>query len=304
MRVDIEKRHIDSYMGIAKEANKNIKKSTLKTKKSEYEKALFQKDISVENKKKKLIKHLHELIINAFSVNISKKIAMDNLKGKIELIRYIIHKIKAINDYLEEDLLRELGILKKSLIVRAIKSGTPIKYLEKSSRVLTKDDIHRIEYTVYELMHRIVFFDKKLLKGYKKKEIRVIKSEKLEIKDLEKILKIETEFLEVLEAKIPPSNMIKAKLFTKDIFNRWVPMVFALLSSFETEYDKEKLIFSKIKKNDRLRKKIENKITYVIREKEKLLKIKEKRALAMKGFGKISDDYRQTFHEYISAASL
>lgn len=39
-------------------------------------------------------------------------------------------------------------------------------------------------------------------------------------------------------------------------------------------------------------------------KRKKLLKIKEKRALEMNDFGKISDDYRQTFHEYVSVASL
>ena len=63
------------------------------------------------------------------------------------------------------------------------------------------------------------------------------------------------------------------------------------------------MIFSNIKKNDKLRNKIENKIKHVIAEKEKVLKIKEKRVMAMKNF-KVSDDYRQTFHEYVSAASL
>lgn len=303
MRVDIEKSHIDSYERIVREANRAVKKATLKAKKSKYQKVLLEKNISAENKKKKLVKNLHELIISTLSKNINKKIKVNNIKANIELIRYIIHKIDAINNYLEEDLLRELGIVKKSMIVKAIKSNNPEKYLEERGRVLTKNDVNKIEHTVYELMHRIIFFDKKLLKGYKKKEIRVIKIEKLEIKDLEKILRVESEFLEALEAKIPPHSRVKAKLFKKGIFNLWVPMVFALLASFETEYGKELTIFSKIKKNNKSRKKIENKIMHIINEKENVLKIKEKRALAM-GFGKISDDYRQTFQEYVSAASL
>ena len=302
MRVVIEKSHIDSYGQIVREANKAIK-NTLKAKKGKYERVLLQKDVSVENKKKKLVKNLHELIISTFSIDINKKIKVDNVKADIELIRYIIRKIDDINNYLEEDFLRELGIVKKSSIVKAIKSNNPEKYLEKSERVLTKNDINKIEHTVYELMHRIIFFDKKLLKDYKKREIKVIETEKLEIKDLEKILKLESEFLETLEAKIPPPRSVKARLFKKGIFNLWVPMVFALLASFETEYAKERIIFSKMKKNNKLRKKIENKINHVINEKERVLKIKEKRALSM-GFGKITDDYRQTYHEYVSAASL
>jgi len=308
MRVEIEKRQIGSYERIAREVNKAVKKPSLKVKKNRYEKDLFRKDISVENKKKRLEKSLHELIIKTFSVNISqikkKKKAVENFKENIELIRHIIHKIKSINNYLEESLLHDIGIVKKSLIVKAVKSNMPEKYLEKSSSVLSKDYIGKIENTVYWLIQKIIFFDKKLLKDYKKRKIKVLKKEKLGIKDIEKTLKIESELLDALEAKIPPAKKIRAKLFTKEIFNKWVPWVFALLSSFETEYDKEELIFSKIKKNDRLRKKIQKKIKHIANEKEKLLKIREKRALAMTRFGKISDDYRQTFHEYVSAAGL
>jgi len=175
--------------------------------------------------------------------------------------------------------------------------------LEENNRALNKNYIDKIEHTVYELMQKIVFFDKKLLKNYKKREIKITEEESLGIKDLEKTLKIESELLDTLEAKIPPTSKIKKKLFSKDIFNKWIPMVFALLSSIDAEYGKEKLIFSKIKKNSKLRKKIENKIKYVVNEKERMLKIKEKRALAMKAF-KVSDEYRQTYHEYVSAASL
>jgi len=308
MRVDIEKRHIDSYEGIIREANKAVKTPRPKVKKSEFQKELLEKNISAENKKKRLVKNLHELIINTFSVNINqiknKKGMLNGVKANIELIRYILHKIEAINNYLEDALLLEIGIIKKSMIVKAFKSSKPEKYLEKRGLVLSKEYIDKIEQTVYELMQRIVFFDKKLLKKYTKREIKVIKTEKVDIKDLENILKIESELLEVLESKIPPPSKIKARLFKKDIFNKWIPMMFALLSSFETEYQKERIIFSEIKKNDKLRKKIENKIKHVVMEKGKLLKIKEKRALEMKGLGKIGDDYRQTFHEYVSAASL
>ena len=99
------------------------------------------------------------------------------------------------------------------------------------------------------MIKKIIFFDKNLLRGYKKKEVKVVKPEKLNVRDLEKILKAESEILEALEAKIPPASMVKVKLFTQDIFNRWIPMVFALLSAFETEYGKEMMIFSRIKKS-------------------------------------------------------
>ena len=153
-------------------------------------------------------------------------------------------------------------------------------------------------------MKEIIFFDEKLLKKYKKKEFKVTKKEKLEIKDLENILRIQSELLDALEAKIPPPSKIKQKLFKKETFNKWIPFVFALLSSFEAEYQKEQLIFAKINKNSRLSKKITRKIKHVIKEKEKMLKIRERRALSMKKLGKITDDYRNVFHEYMSAAGL
>ena len=304
MRVDIEKRHIDSYKKIAIEAN-NPGKTLKKADTSKYKKSLFRKDITPENKKKSLVKDIHELIINTFPVNIKQidSRALQKIKINIAIIRPILYKIKSINNFLEESFLRDLGIIKKSLVVEAIKSNKPAKYIESSAGTLSKQYISKIEHTIYELMHRIIFFDKKLLKKYKKREVRIIGKEKLGIKDLENTLKIESELLEVLEAKIPPSSLIKKKLFKKDIFNKWVPMVLALLSSLEAECEKEKLIFSGIKKNERLKNKIESKINHVVDEKEKLLKISEKRAMAMKSF-KISDNHRQTFHEYVSAANL
>jgi len=306
MRVDIEKRHIDSYNKIIIEANNSIRKG-FSVNNNKYKKDLLRKDISVEGKKKKLVKSLHELILNTFSIDIKqikKKKSLDGFKNNVVLIRDIIHKVKSLNNFLEEGLMKELGIIKKSSLVKAIKSGNPDKYLQNSERILSKSDLNRIEHTIYELMRKILFFDKKLLKDYKGKKVIIIKSEKLGIKDLERIIKMQDELLETLEAKIPPPGSIKAKLFRKDIFNLWVPMIFALLSNFESEFDKERSIFSIIKKNIRLKKKIENKINHIVHEKENVLKMKEKRVLAMKGLGKISDDYRQVFHEYVSAASL
>ncbi len=307
MMVDIEKRYIDSYKKIAREANKASRNAPLKARKEKYQKSLIQQDISAENKKKKLLRHLHELTINTFSVNIgkiSRKKAIDHFRANTKLMRYIIQKIKGINDYLEEDLLRELGIIKKSPLARALKTRKPLRYLKKRGRALSKDYITKIEHTVYELMNRIIVFDKKLLKGYKKKNVNVASKEKLVITDLESILEVESELLEALEAKIPPPDKIRAKLFGKNIFNLWAPMVFALLASLESEYEKETIIFSRIKEDEKLREKIESKIKHVVEEKERVLKIKHERAVAMKSIGKISDDYRQKFHEYVHAASL
>jgi len=307
MRVDIEKRYIDSYRKIARESNKASATAPFKARKDKYLKSIMQRNIGIEGKKKKLINHLHELVINTFSADIAKigtKKAIENFRANMELIRNVIQKIKAINNYLEEDLLRELGIIKKSLLVRALKAGKPISYLKKMGRVLSRDYITKIEHTVYELMDRIIIFDKKLVKDYRKKEVNVVKKENFGIKDLEGTLKVESDLIGAMEAKMPPPSKIKARLFSKKIFNIWAPMVLALLASLEAEYKKETIIFSKIKRDDRIRKKIEQRIKDVIDEKERVLSIRHERAVVMKSVGKISDDYRNMFHEYVHAASL
>ena len=307
MRVDIEKRHIDSYKRVAQQANKAAGKAPFKAHSDKYKKSVMQFNISAENKKKMLIRHLHELVISTFSADMSRislKKSIVAFKANSELIRLIIQKIKSINRYLEEDFLREIGIIKKSFLVKALKSENPVRYLEKKRMALSQGYIAKIEHTVYELMGRIIIFDKKLLKDYKKKEVNLIKNEKFGIKDLEKTLETESELLEILEAKIPPPSKIKARLFNRKIFNIWAPMVLALLASFGAEYEKERAIFSTVKKDERLREKIESRIKHVIDEKESVLKIKQERALAMKSTGKISDDYRQKLHEYVHAADL
>ncbi|MBI2135383.1 hypothetical protein HYU09_05310 [Candidatus Woesearchaeota archaeon] len=306
MRVGIEKRYIDSYRNIAREVNRIVKGSKKALKKGKYRKDLLSTNISVENKKKKLAKALHDLILRAFSVDIRKaknsRKALQSVKEHVALIREIIQKIKSLNNYLEEIFLAELGISRKPLTMKALKAKRPERFLE-SKRGLPKDYISKIEHTVYRLMQEIVIFDEKLLKGYAGKESRVISEEKYEIKDLENLLKTESELLDFLEAKMPPQSKVRARLFKREIFNKWVPMVFALLAGFEAECKKEALLFSKARKNARLRGRIESKIRHIVDEKEKILKIKQQRASSMK-FEKVSDEYRKVFHEYINAASL
>tara|TARA_Y100000310_G_scaffold321113_1_gene378341 strand:- start:2403 stop:3314 length:912 start_codon:yes stop_codon:yes gene_type:complete len=303
MRVGIDKRYKDSCEKIVKEANKILKKKSILPK-DNYQKILSSQNISVEKKKKQLVKILHNRILHSFSIDIQKnKKGFGSIKKQVVVIREIIHKIKSINNYLEESFLTEMGLVKKSLIIKAIKSKQPEKYLLRV-RGLSKSYLDKIEHIVYTLMREIVFFDQKLLKNYAIRKIIIIKKEKIEITDLEKILKIQTELLDALEAKIPPASKVTSKLFKKVNFNKWIPLVFALLTHFEAEYQKEQLLFLGLRKDRKLRKKIESKIKYIINEKENILKIKEKRVLSMESFGKIDDNHRKVFHEYVSAAGL
>jgi len=307
MRVGIEKRYIDSYKNIAKEVNNALKGKRKLLKKGAYEKTLLSRNISIENKKKKLAKAIHEIILHVFSINVNKSKerngALKNIKRHIGTAREIIQKIKAINNYLEESFLEEAGMIKNPAALKFPRAKGDKKFLGPKGR-LSRDYADKIEHTVYRLMQEIEVFDKKLFKSYAKKDFEVIEKEKIGINDLENLLKAESWLLDILEAKMPPPSKVKAKLFNKRVFNQWVPMVLALLSGFEAEYKKESEIFSELKNDSTLRKKIESKIKHVISEKEKIFRLKEERALSMNSLDPIANDYRKVFHEYINAASL
>lgn len=301
MRVGIEKRYLESYKLIVDDANRLLKgRKTLD--KSGYGKTISSRETTIEKKKAKLAKALHDLILHTFSADIKKRKAktLRRIKNNVSLIRAVIHKLKDINNYLEDAMLAEMGVIKKSLTLKALGSRNPEKFLE-NQRGLPKAYIRNIEDIVSRLMHEIIFFDEKLLKGYRQREMHVIQKEKLQIKDLEHVLRAQTALLDALEAKIPPESKVRMKLLSRETFNRWVPYMFALLASFDAEHNKEKLIFSRFSGNRILKRSIGAKIKHIVKEKEKMLKLREKRESSM---SRISDDYRRLFHDYISASGL
>ena len=308
MRVDIEESHLNSYKKLAKDVNNAARKFKIKTHKIDsklYGDLLFNTNISIEKKKKELVKHLHKTIVKTFSVNInkvkSKKALLENLKNNLLILRAIVDKLRSINHYLEESFLMEIGIIKKSSIA-LLKSKNPEKILIKKS-YLGKKDLEKLEHTVYSLIEKIIFLDKKLLKGYKKKRENIIRRKKVEIKDIESVLKKESEILMHLEAKLPPAGKVKSTLIKSQVMHHWIPRILALLSGFESEYQKENIIFHKLKSNDRLRKKINKKIKQILKEKEKLLRLKEQRALSIEKL-RIDDEWRLIFYQFNAATRL
>lgn len=301
MRVGIEKRYLESYKNVARDANRLLR-GKKPISKAVYERTISTREISIEKKKASLAKALHDLVLHTFSADIKKGKAktLRRIKNNVSLIRSIIQKLKDINNYLEDAMLAEMGVIKKSLTLKALGSRDPERFLEKQ-RGLPKAYIRSIEDIVARLMHEIIFFDEKLLKGYKQKEMHAIQAEKIQIKDLEHVLRAQTALLDALEAKIPPESKVRMRLLSRETFNRWIPYMFALLASFDAEHNKEKLIFSRFSGNKILKRSIGAKIKHIVKEKEKMLKLREKRESSM---SKISDDYRRLFHDYISASGL
>ncbi len=308
MRVEIDKLHKDTYTKLAKEVNscaKRFKPGDYKTSDG-YQSLLFNKEPSVEKKKEDLIEKLHDLTVKTFSIDLDKvkdqKKILNALKGNIKVLRTLTHKLKDINFYLEESFLAELGLIKRNL--KVYKSKNPERLIEKARFSLGKKYVDKLEYTTYKLIEKIIIFDKKLLKGYQSKEERFIGEEGVWVKDINKILKKESELLVHLEAKLPPPDKIKPLLLKKTIFSQWAPVVLALLSGFESEYKKESLIFKQLKQKEWARKIINKKIMSLEKEKGDLIKIKQERAMDMTQFGSLDDELRMMFHEFNAVKAL
>ena len=307
MRVEVDKIHNDSYNRLAEEVNKSAKRFKLKeyTKSRSYATLLINKDISVEKKKKVLTEKLHKLIVKTFSIDLSKlkseKAVLKVLKGNIKILRDFVHKLKSINHYLEESFLTESGLIKKSRKVYGSKN--PEKLIEAKFS-LNKKYLDKLEHTTYQLIEKVILFDKKLLKGYKSKEEKVVSREGAEIKDINRVLSRQSELLHHLEAKLPPPSRISLQLLKRKVFDQWVPRVLALLAGLEAEYKKEGLIFKKLKKNQRLRLLINKKIKSVEREKSDLIRIKQKRLIGAVRSNKLDNELISMFREFNTIKNL
>lgn len=309
MRVDIEESHLCIYKKLAEDINKTAKKFRIKTHKispGPYQALLSNTNISVEKKKKGLVDCLHRDLVRTFSVDTgrvsSKKALLEGLKNNLAILRAIVNKLRSINHYLEESLLKEIGITKKSSGLFMLKSKNPEKVLIKKNE-LGKKDLEKLEHAVYSLIEKVIFLDKRLLKGYKKREENILRRKKAEIKDIEGILKKESVILMHLEAKLPPAGKVSPDLIKNQVVHQWIARIFALLSGFENEYQKENSIFHELESSERIRNKINKKIRHIIKEKEKLLRLKEQRALSM-GKLRVDNEWRAAFHQFNAASRL
>ncbi|MBS3097559.1 hypothetical protein J4209_02065 [Candidatus Woesearchaeota archaeon] len=309
MAISIEKKHAEIYAKVADEANKASKRFSnkgYKTKPTVYEKLLNKKDVTIEKKKKELADNLHKLIVKTFSVCIKKiktKKIIEDLKTNLKLLRLLIDKLGDINYYLETVFLEEIGQIK----VKGLKSLDKKNLKELSAKErehVPKKELEKIEFTVYKLIEKSIFLDKKLLDEYKTKEEKIVEQKKVGLKDLESLLKKESELLCHIEAKLPPPSKVRGLLLEETTFSHWASRVLALLVAFENEYEKEKIIFNEIKKNNKTKRRIDKKIKHLIKEKWDLLKIKEKKALSMEEVGEIEEEHLRRFHHWASTSAL
>ncbi len=277
MRVVINQEHISLNGKLVKECNKRVKSFNAKdySRIEKIKSVLAKQDISIENKKKNLMEKLHTAIIAAFSIrkkDFSKK-AFEFMKRRLACIRSIVAKLRSMNYYLETIFLEDLKLSKIKL--RSERQNP------KQRRDLARDELEALEYTAYKLIGEAAMLDKKVLKEYAKKEEIIVSEEKIEADELGLLLRKESMLLEHLEAKLPPPKAAEIKLLKEPIFTHWTARVLALLSFLEHTYRKETMSIGKLKKNKELCLKIGRKITYLIKEKSKLLEIMEEKQYAM-----------------------
>lgn len=295
----MEKNHLELHGRLVKEINllsRNFSSRNY-SKITNVDNLLLKKDISVEKKKNVLLSELHKIISTTFSIN-RKKFQNKDLKSlgkRLDSARKIISKLRDINYYLETTFLQELKLSRVK-----IKDSSQVS---KKQDGLAKDELQRLEYSAYRLIGQAVIADKKLLQEYSKKEEIIAEKEKSELKSLGTVLRKETILMEHLEAKIPPSKMAGMSLIRDPVFSHWAARVFALLIYLEHWHSGEKLIFSRLKKNKPVKAKINKKIFQIIKEKAKLLKIMDEKAVSMKSFN-MSGDFKKELHSFTSSMRL
>ena len=299
MRVVIHQKHIGLNKKLADDSNKSASRfsSSSYQKLENIESQLLNRNISVEKKKAFLVVMLHSSIIKAFSINKKKfnKKAYEAFKLRLHNARRIIHKLRSINYYLE------------TVFLRALKTPRRIKIKNgerpRVQKALSKSELDALEYATYHLIGDVVMLDKKLLKGYSKKEILIVRKEKVEANDMELILANESELLEHLEAKLPPPKKMPSTLEREPNFTHWVARIFALLALFEHIYLKESMIFNKLKRNKETKMMIGKKIDSLIREQSKLVSIMQEKLITMKKF-RINPGLKMEIHHLTTVANL
>lgn len=281
MRVVISRRHLAINKKLAQELNKlakNFKYSSY-SKIEDINSDLLNRDISVERKKGILLKSLHSSLAKAFSVSKGKlnKQLLKPLRKRLANIRNTVDKLRSINYYLETTFIQD---------IRLAGAKTKLKSPRlRQKQALARDELEALEYTAYQLIGKAISLDKKLLQEYSKKEIKVIKKEKYELRGIGLILAKETELLEHLEAKIPPMAAVNAGLLKEPAFSHWISRIFAALGYLEHIYAQEKEIFRQLKKNKLIKSRIEKKISYLVKERYNLFGIMEQKAASMKKLG-------------------
>lgn len=298
MRVDISRKHLSLNEKLAGESNSLAKRFNAKnySRAENIDGILLKRDISVEKKKGILIRKLHELVVEAFSIDRKKfsKKAFGSLKERLRSIRKVAIKLRGINYYLETVFLEDLRDSK-------IKIGNENTKLQKSA--LAGDELEALEYTAYKLISEVVMLDKRLLSEYSHREKNVVKEEKTGIKGIGMVLKKESELLEHLEAKLPPPKSATTDMIKEPVFTHWVARVFAILACLEHMHHKEEEIFSRLKKNKAVRAKISKKIMHLAREKSKLIMIMEGKIASMKKF-RIGSQFRKELHNLTTTINL
>lgn len=308
MRVEIGELHKDSYGRIIKDVNAFVKKFKEPDykKSATYEELLLKKNITLYKKKDKLLESLRKLAINTFSIDIDKvkdkKKVFETLKHNLNVLRNIVHKLKDINYFLEEIFLSDLGIIKRDL--KIFDSKNPEKLLEKAKFSLGKGYIDKLEHTTYNLIEKIIIFDKNLLKQYKAKEEKVIKEKEKGVRGFKSIIETQSDLLHHLEAKLPPKSKASIRLLQKKIYSEWISRVFSLIAAIKAEHKKELNIIRNFKKNSKAFKIINKKIHSIQKEKTELLKIKQKRLINSARLTKENNELRILLQDFSAARNL
>lgn len=308
MEIKIEQKHLDIAENLVQEVNRSGRMLKLGDFEdyTKYRKLAEKKNISPFEKKELIFFQLRRLLIKTFSIDLAKadiKIVSKHVKNNLRILRKLLLKLIDINYYLETTFLEDIGLIKPKPFFEVTKKQMA-RLMKEDKDILNKNDLDKLEYTVFKLIDKIIFFDKKLLKRYKLREKIITKERKLSKQQLKDFLKKESELLHHLEAKLPPSTKITVRLFNKESFTSWISRIFSLIIAIEHIYYKEQQIIKKLKKSRVFLTKIDKKINQLVREKWDLLKVKENKILAIEETLALDSEWQKMSHDWSTVTDL
>ena len=302
-RVDLSESQRTIYGRLVNEINRSAKRfkhGAYRFNEKPFEALLGSKSLSLPSKKERLLHKLHSLAVSTFAVP-AEKLSPDLLSGltaRLKTPRKLILKLRSLNYYYEHGMLGALRLAKP------LQLGTlgKTEMLGGEKPALGAREMEHLEMSICYLINRVIHVDRRLLKGYRGEEARMVAQEKISTTDFSKVLRKQSDLLCHLEAKLPPASHASKRLLAKDLFGEWGLRVFALLAAVENEYQKEQLIVHQLRKDQRHRKKLDLRIRHLVQEQWGLLRLKEKRLLAMEQARNIDKEHQAISHLY--AASL
>jgi len=260
-----------------------------------------KKDVSVEVKKQKLMARLQKGVIATFSTASLDPECYRAFKEHVSGLRAIVNKLRDINYYLLTTFQYDARLRKRT---GKVEEKGFRELVREQKDTLTAIDRKRLEFITYRLIDKIIFFDKALLKGFRKRFSQAMSSELDEANSLKQLLEKQSDLLRHMEAKLPPAKAISRKLLKSGTYTHWAARIFSLMAAIEQLYSKETKIFKELMNNHAVRGCLALSISQLQKEKQGLMKLQHSRVKSVDAARKMESKLHEAMHDLIAVSRI